>query len=201
MRSIASIYNDWNESIRPLLPPRDSCALAESWNDYTDAAAKNGELGSLQYHFRPAHDDPMPEEGSQHDKLAGDRDYILEAMGLTMKTERRTRARAGWGPGASHWTVTLARRGESMRAPYSMGSAHTGQPDMVDVLGSLLLDANCAGESFADFCAELGMDTDTAEDRSKADRAYNACKRAADGLARLFTPAELDDLRELFEGR
>lgn len=195
--SLAQAFAQWRE-LSADIPRDDGLMLAESWNDYTDSLAKDGELCALQYHYAPAYDDPMPGEGSRFDPLSDDREFILGAMGVTLKatrTESRDNA-DNWSADASHWLCTVAHNGKRMSVAYSMGAAHTGEPKLPDVLNCLLRDAESADESFADWCSNLGY----SEDSRKAERMYRACKRTAASLARLFNGSELADLRELFEG-
>jgi hypothetical protein len=176
----------------------DGPALAESWNDYTDSLAKDGELCALQYHYCPAYDEPMPGDGSRWDALSDDREFILNAIGVRI-TSRRVDKRpdkdgSEWGASASRWRVTIRKGNARMVLHYSMGSAHTGTPEECAVLACVLTDAESAEESFTDWCANFGHDTDS----RKALRMYHACKRTAASLARLFSASELADLRELF---
>lgn len=198
MISLAQAFENWNSEIKPAIVAQygadDAPALSESWNDYTDSLCKDGELCALQYHHAPAYDDAMPEEGARWDELAGDRAFILDALGVTMRATRKDMTREGWDAGASHWRVTLRRGRASLSTLYSMGSAHTAAPDVCDVLACLLRDAECGAQSFADFCADLGY----SEDSRSAEKMWKSCKVTAVGLARLFDSGELADLRELF---
>lgn len=57
---------------------------------------------------------------------------------------------------------------------YTMGSAYAGKsPKLVDVLYSLVRDAGLVrhGQTFEDFCGELGLDTDS----RRAEASYNDC--------------------------
>lgn len=194
--SLADAFDQWRE-LSAGIPSDDFPMLSESWNDYTDALARDGELTALQYHYCPAYDDPMPGYGSRFDPLSDDRDFILSAMGITMscvRTESRKDA-DDWDASASHWRVTLRHNGKRMSFAYSMGAAHTGEPERDDCLNAVLRDAEFAAGDFADFCSELGYD----EDSRKAYRQFLACKRIAASVARLFTSREQEELRELFE--
>lgn len=195
--SLAAAFDQWRE-LSAGIPSNDWPMLAESWNNYTDALAKDGGLTALQYHYAPAFDDPMPSHGSRFDPLSDDRNFILSAMGVTMswvRTEPRKDA-DDWDASASHWRVTLRHNKKRMAFAYSMGAAHTGEPEIDDCLNSILRDAECAGDGFEDFCESLGYD----QDSRKAYRVWKACKRIAASLNRLFTSRELDELRELFAG-
>lgn len=197
MISLSQAFAQWQE-LAAGIPKDDGPMLAESWNDYTDSLCKDGELTALQYHYAPAYDDSMPGDGTRFDPLADDREFILDVMGVTMKSTRTdSRDNADeWDRYASHWQITMRRNGKRMVTTYSMGGAHVGEPELPGVLNCLLSDAEAGAESFDDFCANFGYDTDS----RKAERTHKACKRTAASLARLFSSSELADLRELFEG-
>ena len=65
----------------------------------------------------------------------------------------------------------------------------------VDSLLRQVRDAEAGAQSFEDFCADLGYDTDS----RKAEKTWQACKVTAVGLSQLFSDGMLRDLRELFE--
>lgn len=195
MISLSQAFANWQE-LAADLPKDDGPMLSESWNDYIDGLTKDGELCALQYHYAPAYDDAMPGNGRQFDPLSDDREFILDAMGVTMHASRMDGVREGWDATASHWHVTVRRNGKRFSVEYSMGSAHTGEPDLCDVLNAVLRDAECYANasSVDDFAEDYGYTKP-----SEAIRAWNACKGTVANLDRLFTSAELSDLRELFE--
>lgn len=192
--SLSQAFAQWQE-LAADIPQDDVPMLAESWNDYTDSLCKDGELCALQYHYAPAYDEDMPGDGSQFDELSDDREFILSELGLTMRATRKEGTREGWDASASHWRITLRRDRASMTTDYSMGTAYTGSPELADVLNCLMRDAECGAQSFEDFCAALGYDTDS----RSAEKTWRACKATARNLARLFNNDMLRDLRELFE--
>lgn len=199
MISLSQAFKNWTDEVKPAVIAQygtdDRPALSESWNDYTDALCKDGELCALQYHYAPAFDDEMPGDGSRFDPLSDDREFILDAMGLTMSATRaETRPNANeWGRNASHWRVTLRCNGKRRTIPYSMGAAHTGAPEICDVLNAVLRDAEAGAESFDDFCRDLGYDVDS----RKAHQTWKACKRAAASLDRLLS-GDAERIREMF---
>lgn len=195
--SLSQAFAQWQE-LAADIPADDDPMMSESWNDYTDSLAKDGQLSALQYHHAPAYDDPMPGHGSAFDPLHDDREFILEALGVTIES-RQIDTRPGadqWDANATHWRVTVLRGTKAFSVNYSMGSALQGEPDLQGVISALLSDSECADDSFTSWCADYGHDTDSRNARIM----WRGCQRTADGLARLFTAAELDDLRELFEG-
>lgn len=189
--NLSDAFGQWSADIKPAVIAEygadDAVALSESWNDYTDALCKDGDLCALQYHFCPAFDEPMPDD---------DPGFILESMGVDM-TSRRVDQRptiVEWPAEASHWIVTIQYRGIVVSTYFSMGSARLGEPELADVMSCLLFDADAADQTFDDWCADFGYDTDS----RKAFATYDACAQTARGLNSMFTPAELAQLRELF---
>lgn len=69
-------------------------------------------------------------------------------------------------------------------------------PKLPDVLHSLLMDGAAIDQTFEDWCAELGY----SDDSIKARDTFEQCERIGKSLARAFTRAELDELREAFQG-
>ena len=203
--SLAAAFADWRENIAQNIPSDDVPRLSESWNDYTDSLGKTGQLSALQYHYAPAYDDPMPGDGSRFYPLRDDRDYILDRMGVTIRSASAaapsddaawSATAARWNATASHWSVTIARAGKRFATEYHMGSAYKGEPPIADVVNSLLCDAAGVDQAlFVDWSFEYGFDPDS----RKALASFRACKATARKLARLFSESELADLRELFE--
>ncbi len=70
---------------------------------------------------------------------------------------------------------------------YSMGSAHRNAPKAIDVLDCLLSDASYADESFEDYCANLGYETDSRTAR----KSWKATIKNAAKL-RVFLGADFD---------
>lgn len=197
MINLQTAYDQWTD-LAASIPKDDEPMLSESWNDYTDSLTKNGDLSALQYHYAPAYDEPMPGYGSRFDDLADDREFILDAMGVTMRAKNvATRPGAeNWRADASHWRVTLGRgTDQPFDTFYSMGSAHTGEPELCDVLNCLLSDAVAADQSFDEWCSDLGMNPDSINDRDT----YDACRQTSVNLRQLFTAPEIDDLHEIFQ--
>lgn len=68
-------------------------------------------------------------------------------------------------------------------------------PTLADVLHSLLMDSSAADETFSVWCANYGY----SDDSIKALETYQACVKEGQALAKAFTPAELNQLREIFQ--
>ena len=71
------------------------------------------------------------------------------------------------------------------------GMAWNAEPRAADVLSSLVSDASSVHESFEDWCANYGYDTDS----RKAERTYKACQELAPKVLRF-----LGDEADLFAG-
>lgn len=98
-------------------------------------------------------------------------------------------------PGASSWKVTItAPGGGTITRDYFMGSAHKQEPKLMEVLESLITDAEAVAErSVEDFMGDLGY-----EDYTDALKAYKACERTANRLGEILTPLEYDVLVRTF---
>lgn len=68
-------------------------------------------------------------------------------------------------------------------------------PKLADVMYSLLSDSSAMDETFADWCGNFGYD----DDSIKALETYQACVKIGQSLSKAFTPAELQELREIFQ--
>ena len=90
--------------------------------------------------------------------------------------------------GSTHWKCVLHFDNRQMTVPYSMGSAHSNDPEIEDVLECLASDAStleyCLNRepSFEEWAYDLGYDTDS----RKAERTYKAIKQQAKELRRLL---------------
>jgi hypothetical protein len=82
----------------------------------------------------------------------------------------------------SAWKVTLRYQGRRYTLDYRMGTAHTSEPDVADVVYCVCSDARSGDYSFEEFCSELGYDSDS----RKAEATWKACRRAGVNARRLF---------------
>lgn len=83
-----------------------------------------------------------------------------------------------WQREAHQWTVELRYRRRRMTVPFFTGQALTDEPSASDVLYCLASDASGADQSFEDWCADYGYDTDS----RTAERTY---RQVVDQTARL----------------
>lgn len=90
----------------------------------------------------------------------------LEYVGVRVRIERnQTVAREGFPTGSRHYDVIVSNQsGDSLKIMYSQGPAIKGEPGIFDVFSSLILDYDCGGLSFEDFCSDLGYNVDSRED-------------------------------------
>lgn len=98
-------------------------------------------------------------------------------------------------PDANAWKVTVtAPGGKTITRDYFRGSALTGEPGIMEVLESLVMDAELVAErSVEDFMGDLGY-----EDYAEALKVYKACERIANRLGEILTPLEYDVLVRTF---
>lgn len=193
--TFADAFNSWDSEVKPAVIAQfgrdDYPALSESWNGYTDSLCKDGQLSDLQYHHCPAWDDEIPDD---------DAEFLLAAMGFTFDVSSILERPDGlMSDSASHWKVLIKRGAHLMTAYYSMGSAHTGEPDTTDVMGCLMSDISGMdyADTFEEWASNLGYD----EDSRAAERIYNACKAVRAELEPMFSGSELDELQEVFSDR
>jgi hypothetical protein len=93
---------------------------------------------------------------------------------------RRTKDANGWEHNA--YDVVLSGPCGSMLVKWRQGVALKGSPRLIDVLDSLRSDAMHTEETFEDWCAAYGYDSDS----RKTEAIYNACKTQTAELQRVF---------------
>jgi len=112
-----------------------------------------------------------------------DTNLYAARQGVTVEIVRDRGAQVD-GDGWEHhaYTLRLHRAGTdaTMETPWRQGYGVEDSPvDMPGtVLDSLVSDASVGGESFEDFCADLGYDTDS----RKAHTTWEACRATVDQL-------------------
>lgn len=108
-----------------------------------------------------------------------------------------------WQRSASHWTCTIEKIGKydahatgKLTTSFHMGSAHSGEPEIADVLSSLALDASSAlsAQDAYDMARDLGMELETAQDKLKARNIYSACTATHRKLVKLLGEAATKEL-------
>lgn len=125
--SLSQAFANWKE-LSADIPRDDAPSLAESWNNYTDSLCKDGQLCALQYQYAPAYDDEMPDAGTRWDALAGDREFILEAMKVSVSAVfvpfSQSRNKSNKQP-SLNWRVTLRKDDRDViETDYMQGCGH-----------------------------------------------------------------------------
>jgi hypothetical protein len=99
---------------------------------------------------------------------------------------------ADWARTASHYLCTLRHGRRTMKVHYSMGSAHTEEPKVAEVLDSLASDYPATNVTFETWCDDYGYDTDSI----KALKTFRACRRVGAQLAKWLGEDLLAELLE-----
>src|SRR5690349_4744471 len=88
---------------------------------------------------------------------------FIAMHGLTMTARPTMRNPNMPDADMSHWRCIIRSPWGSLRAFFSMGRAHTGPPQLDDVLDCLASDAAMVEQvgSFEEWCADLGLDPDS----------------------------------------
>ena len=94
--------------------------------------------------------------------------------------------------GSSHWKVKLKAGRRVMTVYFSQGPAHCKKPTAREVIGCLISDAGCVqwGESFEDFCSELGYD----EDSRKAEEIFKTTQKQTKKLMQFLPELNIYDV-------
>ena len=110
----------------------------------------------------------------------------------------------GWEHYAWNVTLTSERTGRSFTTPYRMGTAHRDRngtptrPKPADVIKSLALDISSADQTWDEWAADYGYDTDS----RKAHALWETCRKIREDLANLCggeRPAMFDALLNVQE--
>jgi hypothetical protein len=82
-----------------------------------------------------------------------------------------------------------------MTLPYYTGRGWKRDPDLEDILGTLLMDATYYDYSFEDFAREMGYDPDS----RKAEKIYKKIQKQTEKLNKIFTEEEQEELLTYLE--
>lgn len=90
----------------------------------------------------------------------------LDDLGVRVHIKRnRMVNRRGFPTGSRHYRVVVSNQsGDSFTAVYSQGPAIKEDPSIFDVLSALMLDYECGGMTFEEFCSDLGYNEDSRKD-------------------------------------
>lgn len=95
------------------------------------------------------------------------------------------------GPPMDHWRCELQRAGRRWTVYFSVGKGHKGAPPTcADVLDCLASDSCGVDQSFEDWAADLGYDTDS----RKAERTFRICQEQARKLKAILGPDAYQEL-------
>lgn len=158
---------------------------------------------------------------NDYDKMKQDVDNYLSELGVTFNAQYlgETTRDDNWK--CDEYRITFTRGTVEIKTDYYMGTGHrkpvkgaptdSGRgntlfreqwekkyfkpipPMAADVLYSLILDASAIDESFEDWAANFGYDTDS----RKALSTYNQCCEIGQKMRRLFTSDEREKFAEL----
>ena len=87
-----------------------------------------------------------------------------------------------WQQKANDWRITLRYKGHSYSFDYWQGVGIKEDPTIEGVMENLLSDASADQETFEDWCANYGYDTDS----RKAEKTYKACVKQTKAVKRLL---------------
>lgn len=119
---IREAFDAWCRTERDNISKDDVCALAESWNNYTDYLTKKGELSGLQYRFCPAYDDSIPDDLGEELKMILDGLQISVEPGFIPFSQSRNKDSDTL---SLNWSVTLKiGKREILTTDYTAGVAH-----------------------------------------------------------------------------
>lgn len=159
------------------------------------------------------------------DSIRSNVSQFLQSLGITFSAlpVGETGREDGWK--CDQWFVTIKRTGSKapdMTIPYYTGLGHRKAPPppsgapyrpgtiaheawrklakpqaphAADVLHSLILDSSAADQSFNDWCADFGYDSDSV----KALTTYQACCVIGENMRKLFSREELSTLRDMLQ--
>lgn len=90
------------------------------------------------------------------------------------------------------WTATLRLGRRKLSTAFRTGTA-VDAPTVADVVSSLLLDARCGEQTFEDYCADFGYDSDS----RKAEAIWKRCKAMAPRVVHFFGEDNFEALSRL----
>lgn len=100
-----------------------------------------------------------------------------------------------WKQTANKYKATIKYNKKSLTIPYYTGCGWQRDPDLEDILGTLLMDATYYDYSFYDFAREMGYDPD----RRKTKKIYNDIQKQTEKLNSIFSKEEQEELLTYLE--
>jgi hypothetical protein len=95
-----------------------------------------------------------------------------------------------WKQTANKYKATIKYNKKSLTIPYYTGCGWQRDPDLEDILGTLLMDAAYYDYSFEDFAREMGYDPDS----RKTKKIYNDIQKQTEKLNSIFSEEEQREL-------
>jgi hypothetical protein len=127
---------------------------------------------------------------------------VIQSMGFEIESKHIDRRPDGlmsdFGFGSTHWDVTVRffrdendDDGSSMQVLYSMGSALSGPPKLMDVIASVVMDSSVSDQfnSVQEFAREFGY-----ENLKQARKVYQSCQKTRANLLRIVGKENFDRL-------
>ena len=120
----------------------------------------------------------------------------LTTLGVTMEYGYGAQNYPKWADKMNAFRVTIKRNNSRFDTDYFTG-ANAGEPNLTDVLHSLLSDLNTivGNDSFEDWCHALGYNEDSITDLAT----YKAIVENSERLEVMFSEIELSTLSRLLE--
>ena len=100
-----------------------------------------------------------------------------------------------WKQTANKYKVRLSYNKKSMTISYYTGCGWERDPNLEDILSTLLTDATYYDYSFYEFASELGYDPDS----RKAEKIYKETQKQTEKLNRIFSEEEQEGLLTYLE--
>ena len=100
-----------------------------------------------------------------------------------------------WKQTANKYKARITYNKKSMALPYFTGCSWQREPDLEDILGTLLTDAAYYDYSFYDFAREMGYDLDS----RKAEKIYKEIQKQTEKLNRIFSEEEQEEMLTYLE--
>lgn len=125
-------------------------------------------------------------------------EFDIETLPVKINYHRETQ-RDNWN--CDQWSVAIKNKnGITEYTDYFTGLGHRNKkynkpqkPKIVDVLSSLVLDAQAGDESFSNWCDNFGYDSDSIS----AFSTYQACENTAKMLRRCFDAETMKKIKEI----
>ena len=100
-----------------------------------------------------------------------------------------------WKKTANKYKARITYNKKSMTTSFYTGSGWEKDPELEDILGSILLDATYLDYSFEDFANEMGYDPDS----RTAEKIYKDIQKQAKKINRIFSKEEQEELLTYLE--